>query len=533
MQISIEQKRELGAFYTKSNEIVDYIIKRLELEDGLSVLEPAAGDGEFLKGLFKFDMNLDITAFDIDINCVKHLKSKFPNVRVEQKNTIKENQSSGLLAFSKEKWDRILGNPPYGAEISLKEKNDYMKIYPNLNVTESYALFIVNCINRLKEGGILSFIVSDTFLHLNTHDKLRRFILNNCKIREIVLLKTKLFPNVNYQYAGLCIITIQKCNDKNERKNNVLRFVNRINNIDILKKLEYTTPLTMPNFVDAELIKQENYVHFIDGIFYQAGIPKKLLELFMDHVKIVEELVDCKTGIYCGDNTRHFKILKTTQETDKFVKAGYSTINEDEVVKKILTNDEKKNGIVGTPCFVPLMKGGSGRYYKKPIWFIDWSKNSLGYMLKNKKARVQNSNYYFKKGICMSLINSNRQQARIMEEVIFDQSDNGYFPKDEKYIYFFLGFFNSRLFNYMLKKIINPTANATVNYVKKIPVLLPNQEQLNKIDKIVKNVVDMKKKDDSANLDKMEIEVDNFFYDLYNINETEKKLIEDFCYHLR
>ena len=70
-----------------------------------------------------------------------------------------------------------------------------------------------------------------------------------------------------------------------------------------------------------------------------------------------------------------------------------------------LTDNEKRGGIKSFPYFVSLMKGGSGRYYKKPVWFIDWSKESLNYMINNKKARVQNSEYYFKKGICMSLIN--------------------------------------------------------------------------------------------------------------------------------
>ena len=253
----------------------------------------------------------------------------------------------------------------------------------------------------------------------------------------------------------------------------------------------------------------------------------------MDHVKLVESLVDCKTGIYCGDNTRHFKILESSNEADKFVKAGYKTLSNNETIKRTLTEKEKKEGILEKPFFVPLMKGGSGRYYKSPIWFIDWSQDSLKYMLTNKKARVQNAGYYFRKGICMSLINSNRQQARIMEEVIFDQSDNGYFPKDEKYIYFFLGFFNSRLFNYMLKKVINPTANATVNYVKKIPVLLPNQEQLNKINNIVKGIINIKKENESIKIEDEETKVDIFFYELFNLDETQKKIVEDFCYHLR
>ena len=532
MNKTIEEKRELGAFYTKSDIITAYITMRLELKEGLTVLEPAAGDGEFIKALENSSKECDITAFDIDPVAVRHLRKKFSNITVEEKNTIKEVQSR-LNTLNNIKWDRILGNPPYGAKITKEDKKKFLKLYPEINVTESYALFIVNCIKRLKEGGILSFIISDTFLHLNSHDKLRRFILNTCKIKEIVLIKTKLFPNINYQYAGLCIFTIQRCNNEDQRNNNELKFVNRIKDLETLEKLNEIEFSDLPSFIESEFIKQENYLNFVDNIFYQAGIPKKILELFMDGVSLVDEFVDCKTGIYSGENTRHFKILETAKETKKFVKAGYGVVTTQETINRVLNADEKIGGIKYNQHFVPLMKGGSGRYYKKPVWFIDWSVNSIKYMLNNKKARVQNADYYFKRGICMSLINSNRQQARFMEEVIFDQSDNGYFPKNSNLIYYFLGFFNSRLFNYMLKKIINPTANATVNYVKKIPVLIPENDQLSEVNTIVKSIIESKKNGENKSIEEKEKGVDRLFYEIYSLSPNERAVVEDFCYHLR
>ena len=527
-----KDKRTLGAFYTKSDFITDYIVNRLDLKDNLTILEPAAGDGEFIKAVIKRGHTLEISAFDIDPVAVAQLKQKYPGINVEEKNTLTEIPNKGLGVFTQKKWDRILGNPPYGAVYSPDEKKKYKGLYPEINTTESYAMFLVNCINRLNEGGIISFIISDTFLHLNWHNKLRKFILDNCKIKEIVLLKTKLFPEVNYQYAGLCIFTAEKCKDENVRANNKLRFVNRIGDMDMLIKLRDSPLDDTPNFVHCEQIKQREYLEFVDNVFFQAGIPNKILELFMDHVRLVGELVQCKTGIYSGDNTRHFKIISTSDLFEKYTNAGYQVVKKEETVNRQLTEEEKEKGISEPPYFVPLMKGGSGRYYKKPVWFADWSINSINYMQKNPKARVQNSEYYFKKGICMSLINSNRQQARIMEGYVFDQSDNGFFP-EEQYLLFFLGFFNSRLFNYMLKKVINPTANATVDYVKKIPTIMPNESQLIQINTLVWEIIEKKKIDENKSIDDEEKKVDLFFYDLYKLNEEERKLVEDFCYHLR
>ena len=184
-----EEKSNLGAFYTKSNVITDYIVGKIKLSNGFKILEPCVGDGEFLKAISRVNSKLDITAWDIDPLATQYIKDNFPDVKVETKNALLDDES--------QEYDIIIGNPPYGAKFSEEDKKVYSKKYSEINIPESYALFLISCIKRLKEGGTLSFIISDTFLHLNNHNKLRKFILDNCKIREIVLLKTKLFPNVN------------------------------------------------------------------------------------------------------------------------------------------------------------------------------------------------------------------------------------------------------------------------------------------------------------------------------------------------
>ena len=91
-------------------------------------------------------------------------------------------------------YDFIVGNPPYLNKASTYvrlNREKLNKIYGKINAHETYAMFIVNSIWRLKEGGKLGFITSDSFLTLSTHKKLRKFILNNCKINEILLAPKK------------------------------------------------------------------------------------------------------------------------------------------------------------------------------------------------------------------------------------------------------------------------------------------------------------------------------------------------------
>ncbi|MFX1587747.1 MAG: Eco57I restriction-modification methylase domain-containing protein, partial [Promethearchaeota archaeon] len=82
-----------------------------------------------------------------------------------------------------------------------------------------YSMFIVNSIWRLKEGGKLGFITSDSFLTLSTHKKLRNFILENCLIHEILLPPRDLFSKQGVSTSP-AIIILTKCTGE---KNKVVR----------------------------------------------------------------------------------------------------------------------------------------------------------------------------------------------------------------------------------------------------------------------------------------------------------------------
>ena len=94
------------------------------------------------------------------------------NVRFKSMDTL-----LSLYPDSYNQFDFIIGNPPYLNKASTYVRNNkekLKKIYGKINSHETYAMFIVNSIWRLKNGGKLGFIISDSFLTLNTHTRLRR-----------------------------------------------------------------------------------------------------------------------------------------------------------------------------------------------------------------------------------------------------------------------------------------------------------------------------------------------------------------------
>ncbi len=88
-------------------------------------------------------------------------------------------------------FDIVIGNPPYGVknEIMKKGKERY-----TLGSKDSYGIFIAMAFqDLLKPDGILSFITSDTWQTIKSHRPLRRMLLDNSKIHNLILMPPWLF----------------------------------------------------------------------------------------------------------------------------------------------------------------------------------------------------------------------------------------------------------------------------------------------------------------------------------------------------
>ena len=91
-------------------------------------------------------------------------------------------------------FDILIANPPYGATFSDWESNEHKSRYESFSVrAESYVLFIEAGIRILRRGGLISYIVPDTYLNLGFTQKLRSFLLKNTILKEIFLLPAAVF----------------------------------------------------------------------------------------------------------------------------------------------------------------------------------------------------------------------------------------------------------------------------------------------------------------------------------------------------
>lgn len=495
------------SYYTKSQFITDYMVKQINLNKDDLVLEPSAGDGVFIDEILRYHPDSTIEAYDLNPEAAEILKQKYSNntnISVMNADTLLDLQLD-MYVMSNGHYDKIIGNPPYGAWQDYDKRDILKKKYAGFYVKETYSLFLIRCISLLKNNGILSFIIPDTFMNLHMHNRLREYMLLNTKVKEVLIFPSKFFPGVQYGYSKMCIVTIQKTDDKNIALNNSVRIITDLKKPSDIDEITHDRDLKQ---FTVEILNQKIIFDSVDKAFLiKAG--EGIRNLINSSVLTLNDIADCVTGIYTGDNKKYFKVASTNVKNNL---SKCPVVETDEVNYDFRKIDNIFDGIEGTSVYIPVVKGSSDSYIRKNDWFIDWSKEAINHYKTDKKARFQNSQYYFKKGIALPMVKSSKIRANLIENQVFDQSVVGIFPKDEKYLFFMLAFFNSDVFNSIINTI-NPTANNSANYVKKIPIILP--KDLSYIDELVQQMIEFKRDTGKIN-ENIQIELDEIFADLYS-----------------
>ncbi len=236
------KRKEQGIYYTPKF-IVDYIVshtlgeklKEIKSEYDLNeikILDPACGSGSFLTKALEVmnDKYKDFSApgdqitktrillgniygVDLDPKAVElaklnllidalDKKDKLPDIteNIRVGNSLISGEEKELEKYFGKDWrdkksfnweeefnfikqsgfDVIIGNPPYGAEISEKEKN-YFKNF-DIGSSDTAILFIKKSFELLKDDGRLGFIIPKAFCFASNYEKIRNFVWDYLEI---------------------------------------------------------------------------------------------------------------------------------------------------------------------------------------------------------------------------------------------------------------------------------------------------------------------------------------------------------------
>jgi methylase of polypeptide subunit release factors len=177
-----------GVFYTPSN-ISGLLVSELAKE-GDTVLDPCCGSGSFLiEALLKkikhkeanplkniFGSDLDKTAIHIcRINLLLIAKDEYVgDLHIHNNDGIKTLLAKDFEGFPS-KFQFIATNPPWGAEIELSEAE--MSCVRNY-ASDSFSIFLASAIDRLANGGRLSFLLPESFVDVGQHAPIRKKLLS-------------------------------------------------------------------------------------------------------------------------------------------------------------------------------------------------------------------------------------------------------------------------------------------------------------------------------------------------------------------
>lgn len=490
------------SYYTKSEPILDYMTQILDIKSTDAIFEPCGGNGAFVDKILKQIPSANISIFELDPNAVATLQDKYAclnNISIKSTDTLLDNCIvNRLITF-----DKIIGNPPYGARNDDNKKNELAKLYPGLYTKESYTLFLFACIKCLNEGGMLSFIVPDTFLSLHRHLAIRQFILQHTQIKELSLFPSSYFPGVDFGYANLCIITLQKSSNIASNLSNKFTIRTGFTSVN---DLYFPHKGTHQEFTQSDILNNPASAFFFNS-------NSRINSLVNDiTIRTIGDIADCVTGFYSGNDKIYLRPANPKIKNAK----KYQPIFSHEIHHGELTEKEKKYGIKGVAHYVPIVKGGNKQYIKPDEWYMDWSENAICEYRTNKKCRFQNASFYFKNnGIAIPMVRSRQLTAALINERLFDQSIVGVFPRQEILTMYLLAFFNSSVCTKLINTI-NPSTNNSANYIKRIPFIPPTDEILNEVTDLTQEIIHRISNGD-LNIESLKKHLDSIFVNLYEI----------------
>lgn len=284
---NLNDRKENGMYYTP-NTIAQELLCNISFKKNKKILDPCCGTGNFLLQLPKNIILEDIYANDIDETSVKitriNMFFKY-NCTIPMDIMKKHIQIKDFIIDNfNQKYDYIIGNPPWGGDLS-KYNIDYLKtLYSSVQSKEICNLFIEKSLEIIKNNGIISFILPESILNVKIHKKIRQIIMNNGKIQFLEYLGD-IFKGVN---CPSIIFQIQK--DKNDFSTIDMKVKNKTNSYIIENNRKIS-----PDYFNFQLNNEEY---------------KIIEKVYSYNNQFLKNQSQFSLGIVTGDNKKYVKSSK-------------------------------------------------------------------------------------------------------------------------------------------------------------------------------------------------------------------------------
>ncbi|MEN1966612.1 BREX-1 system adenine-specific DNA-methyltransferase PglX [Lentibacillus sp. N15] len=383
-----------------------------------------------------------------------------------------------LLLF--QKYDVVVTNPPYHNKYNSVLKKFMNKEYKNYK-SDLYSAFIYCSIKMTRKNGYATLMSPFTWMFISSHEKLRRFIINDQSITSLVQLEYSAFKEAT---VPICTFVIQ--NQINSPVGSYIR-LSEFHGEDI-------QPIKVKEAADNNNV--DYYYHFNSKdykyipespIAYWAS--DQVRHIFRNN-KLLGDFSEPKVGLQSSDTNR---FLKLWHEVD-YLDIGFGFNN------RIDANNSGKK-------WFPINKGGGYRkWYGDRDYVVNWEND--GFEIRNFKddkgkikSRPQNMSFYFREGVTWGKVSSGLFSVRYVEEgFIFSDAGMKIFA-DKGSIKVILSFLNSKIVELIIGQI-SETINFEQGNISRLPYLDAIESKIvNQIIRLANHNIEISRSD----LDSLEI----------------------------
>jgi type I restriction-modification system DNA methylase subunit len=435
--------------------------------------------GNSLVGMDILDINKDLFGEKYDLQKIRPFdwQTAFPEVM----------RNGGF--------DVIVGNPPYVRphNIEVYAKEYYWKHYESfVKKSDLYCCFIQKALELAREGGFISYIVSDGWLRLDSFEKIRDLVLRYSQVLKLVQLPEKVFEDATVKTG---IFVFKKNGNVGQRQRNIIE-IQKLNE----QSMTYESIRTIPQV-------------FFENTFKKIFDTSLSPEVHQFKAKIEQDtmplgkLLDIRFGLKTGDDEMFISKKKSTSKHKALLRGEniqrYAYEFEGEYVWYVpeKMRDHKQTA-----------RPGESERFEQPKILIKDTSTRLG-------GTLDVENYYVKDVLILTKIDTIGLTLQ-----------------------FILGILNSSVIRFYYESTF-PTLHVQNEELSSLPIRTidfnnPDEKATHdRMLQLVERMLDLHKKKQHANSDSekelfehqikaTDKEIDELVYKLYRLTEEEIKIVE-------
>jgi len=397
--------------------------------------------------------------------------------------------------FEKGGFDIVIGNPPYGVSI----KDDYRKAvvasWGNVPDYEIYYYFMVLAAPLLKEKGIMSYIIPNTFLFNTFAKHFREMLVEKWNVLEI--LDCTKFPIFESAVVRNAINLFQKDSEGS-------------------KQVGYRNTANVTSFSD--LLEREREFMTVESLLAMNQNWGLAFYLGANDIKVINQISSSIDSI-CN----HYDVSQ-----------GYIPYRKSDLIK--IYGKEEGERIVKERLWHSLQP--LDNTYIQEIYGRDitkYSYHSTGEYVKYGKhlACYVDLKFFNSSRLLVREITNPQIIACLLDELfVNDPQLISVIVRDERYSLEFLwGILNSKLatyyhFHHSPKATKGAFPKILVQDIKGFPLPIASNEQISSLGKVSKKVLTKKKSNLSTDTSALENQIDFLVYHLYGLTYDEVLIVD-------